>query len=453
MKLDVAMIRSAVNAPPLVDAESAVGVIESAYIDSRSCQQGSLFVAIIAERDGHNYIDAARQLGAVAWLTQHPDSRVGAIVVPDTRAALAAIGRLVRTKIDCPVIGITGSSGKTSTKDLLAAIVLDAGPSGYSEKSFNNELGVPLTLINSPDSPAAVVIEMGARGIGHIALLCEVAHPNVGVVTNVGTAHGAMYDRPDGILVAKGELVAALPANGVAVLNFDDPSAKVHGALTSARVLTFSAPIIDVPASPQADVTVRNVSIDPELRASFDLNTPWGSTHIRLRARGRHQAANAAAAAAAALASGFSLENVQVGLSTESLSPWRMEMKRADSGAVILNDAYNANDQSMAAALRSLKDIPAKRRIAVLGTMAELGGGSHNAHRAMVTLAADLGIDILVSVHEEMYEGAQHHVDDLVEAMDVLSQLSLGPGDAVLIKASRVAGLERLASDLLRVKK
>jgi UDP-N-acetylmuramoyl-tripeptide--D-alanyl-D-alanine ligase len=422
--------------------------ITSAHTDSRRCGPGDLFVAIRAERDGHDFVDDARGGGAIAWLTEREDSRVGAIRVANTEVALSTLGAAARNRVGEPVIGVTGSSGKTSTKDLIAAILQLSGPAGFSEKSFNNEFGVPLTLINSPDDARSAVIEMGARGIGHIAALCRVARPTVGVVTNVGTAHLAMYDRPDGILRAKGELVAALPDTGTAVLNFDDASSSVHATMTTARVLTFSAPITGRPSAPEADITVDNVILDAELRASFALMTPWGNADIRLSARGRHQVANAAAAAAATLAGGMSLEHVVGGLATDVLSPWRMEFHRTATGLIVLNDAYNANDQSMLAALRSLAELPSARRIAVLGTMAELGDHAPTAHRSIVEAAHALGIDTVIAVGEPMYVGADELVSHAEAAFALLNSLQLGDGDAVLVKASRVAGLERLAAQL-----
>jgi UDP-N-acetylmuramoyl-tripeptide--D-alanyl-D-alanine ligase len=420
--------------------------IVAARTDSREVSSGDLFVAIVAERDGHAYIDTAVTAGASGWLTHHDDDRSGAVVVADTAIALSDLGRAARARLavrNAPVIGVTGSSGKTSTKDLIRGVLRAYGPAGASEKSFNNELGVPLTLVNAPSDAWAMVIEMGARGIGHIATLCEVAQPTIGVVTNVGTAHLEMYDSPQGVILAKGELIESLPSFGTAILNRDDPSLPHHEKLTNTRVLTFSAHTID------ADMFAEGVALDEELRGSFRLRSPWGSGDVQLQARGQHQVLNALAAAGACLAAGTPLDVVLAGLGTADLSPWRMEINPAASGATVINDAYNANDQSMAAALRSLAAIAASRRFAVLGTMAELGTHGEAAHAQTVELAISLGIDEIIAVAEPRYSGKVTHVADRARALALLAQRNLGTGDAVLVKGSRVAGLEQLAADLL----
>lgn len=415
--------------------------------DSRTVAPGDLFVAVQAERDGHDFINAARQSGATAWLTMRADVRPGAIRVNDTTVALSELGSYARTRLPDRVIGITGSSGKTSTKDLIAAILRAEGPAAASEKSFNNELGVPLTLLDAPANAIAAVVEMGARGIGHIAALCRIARPTVGVVTNVGLAHLAMYDGPDGIVTAKGELVQALPGSGVAVLNADDPSSLIHAVITSARVVRFGGAALGTVDGAHTDVWASEVTLDDTLRPSFRLHSTWGDADVTLGARGRHQVSNALAAAAATLASGSSLDHVVVGLGTKSLSPWRMAVEVALSGATVINDAYNANPDSMAAALRSLADVSATRRIAVLGTMAELGDAAPAEHARMAELARELGIDVIIAVAEPHYGAST--VDGIASALDMLSALSVSTGDVILVKGSRVAGLEQLAAALM----
>lgn len=412
---------------------------DGAAIDSRGVAPGQLFVPIVAARDGHAFVGAALGAGAVAYLAsdRHVVDEHGgtAVLVEDTLAALQAGGRLARTRLPDPVIGITGSVGKTSVKDLLAAVLAQHRRTAASERSFNNELGVPLTLLGAPDGTEAVVVEMGARDVGHIADLCAIAAPTVGVVTRVAAVHTEVFGTIEDVARAKAELVRDLPASGVAVLNADDERVAAMAEVTAARVVTFGE---------RGDVRAEDVALDGELRAAFRLRSPWGDVDVELGSRGRHQVDNALAAAAAALASGSSLDHVAAGLAEAALSPWRMELATAPSGALVLNDAYNANPTSVAAALESLVALPAERFTAVLGVMAELGPTSDDEHAAIGALAERLGVR-LIAVDAPAYGGEQ--VGSVDEARAALGPL--GPGDAVLVKGSRVAGLERLAELLL----
>jgi UDP-N-acetylmuramoyl-tripeptide--D-alanyl-D-alanine ligase len=407
-------------------------------IDSRSVPALSLFVPVVAARNGHDFIADAVQHGAVAYLTAQSSSDVDAtaIVVDDTADALLRLGRHARTRLPDRVVGITGSVGKTTVKDLTRAAMAPRYAVQANARSFNNELGVPLTLANAPDETEVTVVEMGARGRGHIALLCDVAHPTVGVVTAVALAHTELFGSLEEVAAAKGELVEALPSSGAAVLNADDPLVAAMASRASARVVTYG---VD---AGQTDVTATDVEIDTELRASFELQSPWGSAVVRLPIAGLHQVSNALAAATAALVLGVTPEEVVDGLASASISPWRMEIKRASSGATVINDAYNANPASTEAALRSLAALPARRRIAVLGVMAELGEAGPSEHKRIAALARDLGIE-LIAVDAPDY-GVP--VADGVDG--ALAALQLGDGDAVLVKGSRVAGLEMLASAL-----
>ncbi len=447
MKYSVSALARATGAVPAAVEHLPVAnlMVGGFRTDSREVIPGDLFVPLVAERDGHDFIDAAISRGAVAWLTSRSDDRPGAIVVSDTFQALELLAEDARRRMGgwgTTVVGVTGSSGKTSTKDLLRAILMSHGAAGASEKSYNNEIGAPLTLLNSPDECWAVVVEMGARGIGHVARLCELAKPQIGIVTNVGTAHLGMYDGPAGIVLAKGELIESLPSSGVAVLNAADASMTVHAALSKARVLSFGM------ASTSADVVADDVQLDEFLRGRFMLRSPWGNALVHLEARGEHQVLNALAAAGAALGAGATLEEVTQGLATDDLSPWRMEMGRTTSGALLINDAYNANDQSMAAALRALATIPGRRKIAVLGTMAELGEHSTAAHRSIIETARELLIDVIIAVNQPLYEDADHNVQTTDATVALLASLDLGDGDVVLVKGSRMAGLERVAQAL-----
>ena len=414
--------------------------IDGASIDSRSVRPGQLFVPIVAERDGHDFIKSALDGGATAYLSSRVDPVGGtAIRVADTALALADLGRAVRARVPDRVVGITGSVGKTSTKDLLAGVLRTTYRTAASEKSFNNELGLPITLAAAADDVEAVVLEMGARGIGHIDLLCSIAKPTVGVITRVEGVHLELFGDIESVARAKGELVESLPADGIAVLNADHRYVAAMADRTSARVLRYGL-------SPDADVYASDIVLDDELRATFRLHTPWGSTEVRLGARGEHQVPNALAAAAAAGGLGVPVESMADGFLAAELSGLRMELATSSRGVTVLNDAYNANPTSMSAALRSLATLPASRRVAVLGTMAELGADSPDQHRAIALEARDLGIEV-IAVAEADYGDTARHVSDVDGVSAELGDLD--DGTAVLVKGSRVAALERVAQALL----
>jgi len=418
-------------------------LIDGASIDSRSVEEGQLFVPVVAERDGHDFIESALASSAAAYLTQRePLPETSAILVGDTGDALLDLGRAARALLPDRVVGVTGSVGKTSTKDLLAAVLGTTYATTANERSFNNELGVPLTLLGAPTGTDAVVVEMGARGRSHITLLCDVARPTIGVVTVVEGAHLEHFGSLAGVATAKAELVEALPPAGTAVLNADDPLVAAMAERTVATVVTFGI------ESVRADVRADDVRLDADLRPSFRLRSAWGDTEVRLAARGRHQVVNALAAAAAGLSAGVALEAVAEGLAQATLSPHRMDLVRATSGARVLNDAYNANPTSMVAALRALAAIHAERRVAVLGVMAELGADGEQAHADVTALARSLGIDLIAVAAPAYGEGATH-VADVPAAIDALGALGLGEHDAVLVKGSRVAALERVVEALV----
>ena len=333
------------------------------------------------------------------------------------------------------VIGVTGSVGKTSTKDLIASALAASRRMFASEKSFNNELGVPLTLINAPDDVEVVVVEMGARGLGHIEQLCTIARPTIAVVTAVGDAHVEQFGSVDAVAQGKGELVESLPDDGVAVLNAADPRVLAMARRTRATVVTFGE---------GGDVVARDVVMHDDLTSTFTAKTPWGTATVVLGARGAHNIDNALAALAVAGAIAVPLDIAAAGLRNPRWSPWRMELHRTRRGARVINDSYNANPTSMAAALRALAAVPARRRVAVLGVMAELGATSEAQHRAVHALATGLGIDVL-AVAAPAYGGAgAASVDEALERIG-----ELGADDAILVKGSRVAGLDVLAARLL----
>ena len=414
--------------------------VDGAAIDSREVRGGELFVALVAERDGHEFIRQAMDAGAFAALCarRQPGDRTS-ILVDDTDSALLDLGRLARRQLPDRVIAITGSVGKTTVKDLTAAALRTQLRTAASVRSFNNERGVPLTLVSAADDTEAVVVEMGARGRGHIALLCDVARPTVAVVTLVALAHAEMFGTIDAVAAAKGELVEALPPDGTAVLNADDALVAAMARRTDAAVITYGV------QQSAVDVHAEAVALDDELRPRFRLRSPWGDTDVRLSVRGLHQVSNALAAAAAAMVIGVDPAAVAEGLGLAEVSPWRMSLGRSASGLVVLNDAYNANPTSMAAALDALASLPARRRVAVLGVMAELGPDSDLEHRRIADYAEHLGIEVLTVAAPE-YE--RKGVTDAHDALAVLSDL--GDGDAVLVKGSRVAGLETLADELIK---
>jgi UDP-N-acetylmuramoyl-tripeptide--D-alanyl-D-alanine ligase len=414
--------------------------VDGVGIDSRELRPGQAFVPVAGQRDGHDFVGAALEAGAAAYLTARSPVGGTAVVVADPAAALVALGSAARDRLPDRVVGITGSVGKTSTKDLAARALGRRYRVHASERSFNNELGVPITLVNAPEGTEATVVEMGARGIGHIAELCAVARPTIAVVTAVEMVHTQLFGDLETVARAKRELVEALPASGVAVLNAANPFVRAMAGHTAARVVTFG---VD---GPSADVRAIDVVLDDELRPSFRLESPWGGADVHLAVRGRHHVANALAAAAVALVCDVVPGEVAAGLAEASLSPWRMELSRTGSGALVLNDAYNAGPASMEAALRSLADLGAERRIAVLGPMAELGDESAAEHRRLAVLALELGARV-IAVAADDYGPDVDHVADVDDALAALGPI--GPGDAVLVKGSRVAGLERLAAALL----
>lgn len=414
-------------------------------IDTRTIRPGGLFVALRGERDGHDFLADAVAAGAGGVLVEagrSPRSGIMAIEVPDTAKALLAVGSASRARLSADVVGITGSVGKTSTKDLVAAAAGATRTVTASEKSFNNELGVPLTLANAPESTEVAVIEMGARGPGHIALLCEIARPNIAVVTAVAAAHTEAFGTLDHIAQAKGELVEALPDGGHAVLNYDDE--RVRGM--AARTAGASKVLYSKAGDARADLVAEDARLDDGLRPSFRARTPWGTADVRLEARGLHQVGNALASLAVACVCGVPLEAAASALAGAGLSPWRMEVSRAPSGAIVINDAYNANPASVSAALDALAALPAQRRIAVLGEMAELGERSEEEHLEVAAKAEAQGIEV-IAVGTRAYGVTP--LADVDSAFAALREKKLGTGDAILVKASRVAGLERLAALLI----
>lgn len=436
-------------------ADTAPVVDGPVVIDGREAAPGSLFAAFVGERvDGHDHVHQAAAAGAVAVLGSRPTD-LPTVVVDDVRAALQRLAsyvvRRVREEGDLTVVALTGSQGKTSTKDLLAAVLGRSAATVATRGSFNNELGMPLTALRVEPTTRFLVLEMGARGIGHIAELTGLVRPDVSVVLNVGQAHLGEFGSRDAIAQAKGELVEALTEAGTAVLNAGDERVSAMASRTVGRVVSFG----DVPV---ADVRVEGLTLDRLGRPAFRLVRGEEQAEVTLRLVGAHQALNAAAAAAVALACDVPLAEVATALSeVETLSQWRMELRELDRGVIVLNDSYNANPDSVRAALDALAAIGAdadvRRTIAVLGEMKELGETHDEEHRGVGAYAADLGVDHVVVVGEAaraIHEGAgraSHPVPDNAAAIAWLAE-HVREGDAVLLKASRGARLDEVAATL-----
>lgn len=442
------------------DGHPGVQVSAAAFIDTRTPVEGGLFVAVVGERvDGHDLAATAVEAGAVAVLGSRPTGQP-TVVVDDVVAALGRLARhVVESLPDLTVLALTGSQGKTGTKDLLAHVLAAGGPTVATIGNFNNEIGVPLTVLAATEQTRYLVVEMGARGVGHIAYLCDVARPGVAAVVNVGTAHVGEFGSREAIARAKGEIVESLPTDGVAVLNADDALVAAMASRTRAPVWTFGA-------GEDADVRVVDLTTDDLDRASFELLHRGRGATVHLQAIGRHQAQNAAAAATMALAAGIDLDTVADALGdARPTSRWRMELGERSDGLVVLNDAYNANPESTTAALGTLAAIGrggprGRRTVAVLGEMRELGQGSAEAHRGVGARAAELGIDVVLSVGEvarDVADGARAVVGWTGEAVatpgrdEALEWLrhNVSAVDAVLVKASRGAALDVLAEALL----
>ncbi|MGC0414846.1 UDP-N-acetylmuramoyl-tripeptide--D-alanyl-D-alanine ligase [Embleya sp. AB8] len=438
-------------------ADPAARITAEVVVDSRKVGPGTLFAAVRGERvDGHDYARAAIEAGAVAVLAER-DTGTPAIVVDDVIRGLGALARLITDRLsDTTVIALTGSCGKTSTKDLLGQVLAHMGPTIAPSGNFNTEIGLPLTVLGVTEDTRYLVAEMGARHIGDIAYLCTITPPRIGLVLNVGSAHVGEFGGREGIARAKGELVEALPADGVAVLNQDDPLVRAMAERTRARVVTFGE-------SAKADVRAEDVTLDAQGRASFTLCVPEGSAPVILRLYGEHHVANALACAAVAREVGMTVEDIAAALGAAgTISRWRMEVTRRDDGVTVVNDAYNANPESMRAALKALVAMAGgKRTFAVLGEMRELGETSLTEHDAIGRLAVRLNIHKLVAVggreaawidmgaKNEGSWGEESVLVPDVEAAVELLRGELAPGDVVLVKASRGVALERLADALL----
>jgi UDP-N-acetylmuramoyl-tripeptide--D-alanyl-D-alanine ligase len=466
--MTVGEIAAVIGAPvPVTGADTVVTGVE---FDTRRLQAGSMFVALQGDRvDGHDFAADAVRAGAVAVLGSRelPDVSVPVLQVDGADGVLTALSALARHSVGVllqhglTVIGLTGSSGKTSTKDLIASVLR----AGFGDEqviappeSFNNELGHPYTVLRAVESTRFLVLELSARGPGHIAALAATAPLKIGAVLNVGTAHLGEFGSVEAIAQAKGELVEALPGaaeGGIAILNADDPRVLAMATRTTAQVVT-------VGTLPQAQIRAEETGADSGARAFFTLVTPEGSAPVRLSVVGAHQVANALVAAAVGRAVGLPVTDIATALSaSEAASKWRMAITERADGVTVINDAYNANPDSMRAALQALAVIGEHRHTwAVLGEMAELGDSSQQFHDQIGRLVVRLGVDRLIVVGqaaralhlgahlEGSWGGESEIVDDMDAALQILAN-ELQPGDVVLVKASRSVGFERLAAALL----
>ncbi|MEV0295013.1 UDP-N-acetylmuramoyl-tripeptide--D-alanyl-D-alanine ligase [Nocardia sp. NPDC050710] len=462
-----------------------VRVTGSVEFDSRRIGSGDLFLALPGERsDGHDFAATAVAAGAVAVLAARPVGVPAIVVAPQAvtvpsrsvalagdsdgsgAAVLAALAALARVSVErltaggLTVVGVTGSSGKTSTKDLLAAVLAPLGPVVAPPGSFNNELGHPWTALRADADTRFLVLEMSARGPGHIAALAAVAPPNIGVVLNVGTAHLGEFGSREAIAATKGELVEALPAAGLAVLNADDTQVAAMAERTAARVVT-------VGQAAGADIRATDIRLDDQARAVFTMHTPAGSVEIQLAVHGEHQVGNALSAAAVALVCGADLATVALALSgAKAASARRMDVRTTAAGVTVVNDSYNANPDSVRAALKALVTMSRageqpRRSWAVLGEMGELGAESVIEHDRIGRLAVRLDVDRLIVVgtgrpSRAMHQGAVMEgswgeesilVPDIGAAIALLDD-EVEAGDVVLVKASKSVGLWEVAEYL-----
>ncbi len=415
--------------------------IDGATFDSRQVLHHQLFLPIVAERDGHDFISDALRAGAAAYLTSRPELIEGlggsAIVVDDTAQALIDAARWGRTQFPASsvVVGVTGSVGKTSTKDLIVAALSSAKRVVANVRSFNNEQGLPVTILNASLATEVLVLEMGMRGLGQIDDLCRIARPHIGIVTRVGEAHTELVGGIEGVAQAKGELIEALPPQGVAILNADDERVIAMRSRSVAPVLSFGE-------SSNADVRITELRLDPHGCALFDVCTPSGSATVNLSIPGRHMALNAAAAIAVGEALGVNLELMAESLRSAFISDRRMQSKTTKNGALLLDDCYNANPTSMAAAIDTLAQIPADRKVAVVGVMAEIEDPD-TAYRDIARLARANNIEI-IAVGTSGYGTTSLTVDEVIEQVNQCDS-----SVAILVKGSRVAALERVVDAVI----
>jgi len=436
-------------------AGDATAILSGVSIDSRSVGRGELFFAIVGpSHDGHDFLQSALDRGAAALVVERgralPDAlKIPVIAVEDTTRALGALAAGHRSEFRGPVVAITGSNGKTTTKEMCAAILSVTAPCHRTPGNLNNQFGLPLTLLGRGEADRALVVEIGMNHRGEIAQLTEIAKPTVGVITNVGAAHIEFLGSRDEIAREKGDLIANLPAEGAAVLNADDPRVLAQRSRTRARVISFGTAI-------DADVRGGDIEWIDDLGYRFELETPVGSGTVEVQGLGPTTISNALAAAAAASAAGAAVTDIIKGLANHQGIKGRLERRELSGGTTLIDDTYNANPQSMEAALRLLAEIKGDHRaVAILGDMGELGATSEAAHRALGELAAALGIDFLIALGARAQTVATGAVDSGMDPARVVvasdhadaSRRACGflrERDTVLVKGSRSMRMERV---------
>lgn len=406
---------------------------EKVSTDSREIIGGELFIPLIAERDGHDWISTAIDAGAHAYLTERQPEGGNGVNVASTHTALIEIASFARAQLDAKVIGITGSVGKTTTKDLLFNILNQVYTTHANIKSFNNNIGLPITLIEAPQHTEALILEMGANAPNEIKELCKIGQPDIGVVTCVAKAHTEGFGGIEGVAKAKGELIAALKEDGIAILNKDDHRVARMASMTQARKLFFGE---------DADISYSLLDIDWELRPLVKIILPDDTIEVRLSLRGEHQCMNAAAAAAIAYCMDIPPSIITKGLSLTASPNQRMNVETLKSGLTLIDDSYNANPESMKAALKALLKAGNNRKIAFLGEMSELGENTLGEHQKILQFARQNDIEVF-AIDTDAY-GLPSITND--DAVDIVSNLE--KNDSILIKASRSAALENLASSI-----
>lgn len=416
-------------------------------IDSRQVQPGDLYVALHGEHhDGHAFVAAARDAGAVAALVDHwVDDALPQVKALDTLLGLQSLAAAWRSRLSLPVVAVTGSNGKTTTKQLLASVFAARGPVLATQGNLNNHIGVPLTLLSLRAEHRTAVVEMGANHFGEIARLCELAKPDVGIVTLAGDAHLEGFGSRDGVARAKGELFQALDADHVAVINQDDVYAPLWAQM-AARAARIGFGLSD-----RADVRAQDIELTAE-SSRFTLCTPHGNAPVQLPMPGRHNIMNALAAAACGIALSVDVEDIAAGLSRAQGAKGRLQWQPTPQGARVLDDTYNANPTSLRAALDLLGGL-AGRRVLVLGAMGELGIDAEQLHREAGEYARGVGIDALYATgalarHAVQGFGRQGHFFDDVESLCAALAPTLDADTTVLVKGSRTSRMERVVGAL-----